>query len=294
MPAGTPMRRSCAAGCGSSSTCPPCCTRRPSWWTGPGARSGRTTSTSAASNTTGNWCSPSPTTTLPSPWRSASPATWPCAARSAPPPVVAAVERAHLLLLPAVAIAGRRGASYAPSVDDLAPGLLIAVPQMGDPNFSRSVVLLIEHSDAGAMGIVFNRPSEVPLSEIGMEQGLRVHPEAGRAFIGGPVSPERGFLLHRRADMPDSIKVHDGVFLSVSTESLKPLLAGDPAAYRLCLGYAGWGPGQLEREVVGGGWLNSSISSKRIFDTPVDKIWDAAIRDLGIDPAFLVHGGGKQ
>ena len=135
-------------------------------------------------------------------------------------------------------------------VDDLAPGLLIAVPQMEDPNFSRSVVLLIEHSDAGAMGIVFNRPSEVPLSEIGEEQGLRVHPQAGRAFIGGPVSPERGFLLHRRADVPDSIKVHDGLFLSVSTE--------------------------------------------RIFDTPAEKVWDAAIRDLGIDPAFLVPSGGPQ
>src|SRR2546430_15073989 len=97
-----------------------------------------------------------------------------------------------------------------PSVDDLAPGLLIAVPQMEDPNFSRSVVLLIEHSDAGAMGIVFNRPSEVPLSEIGKEQGLRVHPEAGRAFIGGPGAPPRGHLLHPRAAAPASHTVGDG------------------------------------------------------------------------------------
>jgi len=181
-----------------------------------------------------------------------------------------------------------------PGVDDLAPGLLIAVPQMEDPNFARSVILLIEHSDAGAMGIVFNRPSEVPLSEIGKEQGLHVHPRAGRAFIGGPVSPERGFLLHRRADVPDSIKVHDGLFLSVSTESLKPLLAGDPGAYRLCLGYAGWGPGQLEREVTVGGWLTGKVSTERIFDTPAERVWDAAIRDLGFDPAFLVPSGGPQ
>ena len=68
----------------------------------------------------------------------------------------------------------------------------------------------------------------------------------------------------------------------------------DPESYRLCLGYAGWGPGQLEREMVAGGWLNSGISSKRIFDTPVEKIWEAVIRDLGIEPAFLVQGGGKQ
>ena len=179
-------------------------------------------------------------------------------------------------------------------MDDLAPGLLIAVPQMDDPNFARSVVLLVEHSATGAMGIVFNRPSEVALSEIAEEQGLGVHPEAGNAFIGGPVSPERGFLIHRRADLPDSIKVQDGLFLSVSTDSLKPLLAGDPGAYRLCLGYAGWGPGQLEREVVVGGWLTSKVSAERIFDTPAEKVWDAVIRDLGIDPAFLMPSGGPQ
>ena len=179
-------------------------------------------------------------------------------------------------------------------VDDLAPGLLIAVPQMEDPNFTRSVVLLVEHSEDGAMGIVFNRPSEVALSEIGREQGFPVHPEAGTAFIGGPVSPERGFLLHRRADVPDSIKLQDGLFLSVSTDSLKPLLEGDPGAYRLCLGYAGWGPGQLEREVIVGGWLTGKASTERIFDTPAEKVWDASIRDLGFDPAFLVQSGGPQ
>lgn len=179
-------------------------------------------------------------------------------------------------------------------MDDLAPGLLIAVPQMEDPNFARAVVLLVEHSASGAMGIVFNHPSDVALSEIGKEQGLNVHPEAGRAFIGGPVSPERGFLIHRRSDVPDSIKLQDGLFLSVSTDSLRPLLAGDPGAYRLCLGYAGWGPGQLEREVVVGGWLTSKVSAERIFDTPAERVWDAAIRDLGFDPAFLMPSGGPQ
>jgi putative transcriptional regulator len=179
-------------------------------------------------------------------------------------------------------------------VDDLAPGLLIAVPQLEDPNFSRAVVLLIEHSPAGAMGIVFNRPSDIPLREIAKEQGFPVHPEAGSAYIGGPVSPERGFLLHRRPDMPDSVKVHDGVWLSVSTDSLKPLLEGDPAVYRLCLGYAGWGPGQLEKEMIVGGWLTGKATAERIFETPTEKVWDAAIRDLGFDPAFLMQAGGPQ
>ena len=179
-------------------------------------------------------------------------------------------------------------------MSELAPGILIAVPQMDDPNFSRSVVLLVEHNDSGAMGIVFNRPSDVTLVDIGKEHGIEVRADAGNAFIGGPVQRERGFLVHRRADVADSVHLHEDVYLSVSTDALRALLGGDPAAYRLCLGYAGWGPGQLEREMVAGGWLNASISSRRIFDTPVEEIWQLVIRDLGIDPAFLVQGGGKQ
>ena len=179
-------------------------------------------------------------------------------------------------------------------MSEIAPGLLIAVPQMGDPNFVRSVVLMVEHNDEGAMGIVINQPSEIALEEIGKEQGIGVHAAAGPAYIGGPVQRERGFLVHRRADVPDSIALQDGVYLSVSTDSLKALLEGEPNAYRLCLGYAGWGAGQLEREMVAGGWLNSKISAGRIFDTPTEKIWDAVIRDLGINPAYLVMGGGKQ
>ena len=165
---------------------------------------------------------------------------------------------------------------------------------MEDQNFSRSVVLLIEHNESGAMGIVCNRPSEIPLDDIGREHGMDVHDGAGRAFLGGPVQRERGFLVHRRPEVGDSVKLEEDVYLSVSTDALRTLLAGDPEAYRLCLGYAGWGPGQLEREMVAGGWLNSAITARRIFDTPVDKIWDAVIGDLGIDPAFLVQGGGKQ
>lgn len=179
-------------------------------------------------------------------------------------------------------------------MSDLAPGFLIAVPQMEDSNFSRTVVLLVEHGEGGAMGVVFNKPSEIPLSEIGREQGMEVHGGAGHAFVGGPVQRERGFLLHRRADLSDSVKLAEDVFLSLSTDTLRSLLSGDPAAYRLCLGYAGWGPGQLESELVAGGWLNAQVSARRIFDTPADEIWASVIRDLGIDPAFLIQAGGKQ
>src|SRR4051812_50043638 len=99
---------------------------------------------------------------------------------------------------------------------------------MEDPNFSRSVVLLIEHSEAGAMGIVFNRPADIPLRDIGKEQGIVVHPRAGSAYIGGPGSPQRGFLLHRRPNSPPSAQGHDGILLSVSTGSPETPPHGSP------------------------------------------------------------------
>lgn len=179
-------------------------------------------------------------------------------------------------------------------MSELAPGFLIAVPQLDDPNFSRSVVLMLEHTAQGAMGITFNRPSEILLDSVGRAHGIKVPSGAGRAWMGGPVQPERGFLLHRRGDLVESIEVASGIYLSVSTASLKSLLVGDPALYRLCLGYAGWGPGQLEREVVLGGWLTGTASPERVFDTPHDQVWDLAIRDLGVDPAFVVPSGGPQ
>ena len=90
------------------------------------------------------------------------------------------------------------------------------------------------------------------------------------------------------------MEVTDGIWLSASSDSLKSLLEGDPAQYRLCLGYAGWGPGQLEREVMFGGWLTGTATARRVFETPPEKVWDLAIRDLGVDPAFLVPSGGRQ
>lgn len=179
-------------------------------------------------------------------------------------------------------------------MSELAPGFLIAVPQMDDDNFARSVVLLVEHSADGAMGLVVNQPSEITLEEIGRAHGLRLPARAGTAFRGGPVQRDRGFLLHRRGDVADSVEVVDGIYLSVSTDSLKELLVGPALAYRLCLGYAGWGPGQLEREVMVGGWLTGTASAQRVLETPPEKVWEAAIRDLGVDPAFLVPSGGPQ
>ena len=98
---------------------------------------------------------------------------------------------------------------------------------MNDPNFARSVVLLVEHGPEGAMGLVINQPSEVSLASIGKTHNVDVPPSAGVAFYGGPVQRERGFLLHRVANAPESVEVLEGLWLSFSTKSLTALLRGD-------------------------------------------------------------------
>jgi len=177
-------------------------------------------------------------------------------------------------------------------VDSFAPGLLVAMPQMGDPNFDRSVILMIEHGAGGAMGIICNRPGEITIEEIARAHELPVPRGTGSVLVGGPVDRERGFFIHRLPAIAEAVDLVDGVRLSVSRDSIEPILSGDPGDYRFCLGYAGWGPGQLEQEVVQGGWLTAPLTARRIFDTPTEKIWTAVIRDLGVDPAFLVPGTG--
>ena len=177
-------------------------------------------------------------------------------------------------------------------MDTFAPGLLVAMPQMGDPNFDRSVILMVEHGRGGAMGIVFNRPGTLTIADIARLHELRVQPGAGQVMVGGPVDRERGFLLHRLPAIEEALDLADGVRLSVSRDSVGPILAEAPSNYRFCLGYAGWGPGQLEQEVVAGGWLTAPLTARRVFDTPHDQIWAAVIRDLGVEPAFLVPGAG--
>jgi putative transcriptional regulator len=181
-------------------------------------------------------------------------------------------------------------------VSEIAPGFLIAVPQLGDPNFHRAVVLMLEHTDQGAMGIVVNRPAPLKLSDVAQAQGLTtgIGYERAHVFVGGPVEPERGFVLHDCGDVPEAMPVSEGLFVSGSVDSLKLLFAGRPEHFRLCLGYAGWGPGQLEREVREGAWLTASPDRRHVLDTPAAQVWEALLREMGIDPAMLLHGGGLQ
>ncbi|MBC7792331.1 MAG: YqgE/AlgH family protein [Clostridia bacterium] len=174
-----------------------------------------------------------------------------------------------------------------------APTFLIAVPQLGDPNFNRGVVFILEHGDEGSMGLIINRPGTLDLAAFASTQSMTFRGNgSSQVFQGGPVQTDRAFILHASQHRgPETEDVMDSTRLSYSLESLKAIVDAPPEKLRIFLGYAGWGPGQLAKEVTAGAWLIAPATEELIFETPHDKIWDAALRAMGIDPALLMHSG---
>lgn len=168
-----------------------------------------------------------------------------------------------------------------PSSDRIARGVfLVASELLNDPNFSQTVVLLLEYDNSGAMGLVINRPTEVSLASLLPEEDNLEGREA-RIFIGGPVSRTRLFLLVRSASRPrHSEPVVDGVFASTSLETLHEIIAeeSEVAAFQAYAGYAGWGPGQLDAELMRGDWLVSPADSETVFDKATETIWPELIQ----------------
>lgn len=175
----------------------------------------------------------------------------------------------------------------------LAPSLLVAMPQLQDPNFARSVVLLCEHQDEGAMGLVVNRRTDTLASQIVQLEPSPQQESGLSVWIGGPVDPGRGWLLLGE-DLGDAIEVSPGLYLSASRDLLRRLLEEVPLPphCRFFVGYAGWGPKQLDRELAASAWLTVPVDTSLLFDTPSDDMWESAIRRLGIDPRSLAMGPG--
>jgi putative transcriptional regulator len=179
-------------------------------------------------------------------------------------------------------------------VNALAPGFLIAMPQLGDPNFLRAVVLMIEHGSNGSMGLVVNRAAPLTLRDLARGQSLSVARQFQdqAVFVGGPVEPQRGFILHDSDQVEERHEVLPGLYLSVTTEALGPLLSAGAHHLRFCLGYAGWGPNQIEQEISAGAWLYTEAASTPVLQGDPDQLWDSTLRGMGVDPAMLFPAKG--
>jgi putative transcriptional regulator len=174
---------------------------------------------------------------------------------------------------------------------------LIAMPGMEDPNFMRGVTLLCQHNEEGALGITVNRESEYILEDVLEQLGLACDDEGVAnmpVYVGGPVHPERGFVLHSNdRSWEATVDVGDGICVTTSRDVLEAIANGEgPAKFLVALGYAGWESGQLEDEMRENAWLNVMASADIIFDSPVDERWEKAVSRLGIDVATLQPAGG--
>jgi putative transcriptional regulator len=179
----------------------------------------------------------------------------------------------------------------------LANQLLIALPALVDTNFSRSVALICQHDDDGAMGIVVNRASEYTLGEVLGQMGVEGGDEGLRAQIvlaGGPVHPERGFVLHDGGMQWDStMAIADALFLTTSRDILEAMARGEgPRNAIVALGCAGWGSGQLEQELTENDWLTAPADPELLFDLPLESRWQAAAGRIGVDFAHLADYSG--
>lgn len=176
-----------------------------------------------------------------------------------------------------------------------APLLLVSMPQMADPNFAKTVVLLCDYTDQGAFGLVVNRQLPEPASQlIKTKPPVRVNPEL-RLWMGGPVELQRAWVLMSEAQGPDDEQreICPGVLLSASQELTLHLLQAPPSPRaRVIVGYAGWAPGQLDKELAASAWLTIDVDAGLIFGVPAEQMWEAAIRRLGADPAALQTSSG--
>lgn len=183
--------------------------------------------------------------------------------------------------------------------------ILIAMPGMEDARFARSIVFLCAHSEEGAMGIILNQlapklsfadllaqldivPKAAEAGTIGLTSTIRVH-------HGGPVETGRGFVLHSRDYFVEkaTLPISDSVALTTTLEVLKAIADGrGPERVLLALGYAGWAPGQLEKEIHANGWLNCPADSALVFDRELETKYDRAMRKLGVDLAKLSSVAG--
>ena len=181
--------------------------------------------------------------------------------------------------------------------DCLARQLLIALPALADSPFARSVTLICQHDTEGAMGVVVNRASEYTLGEVFEQMGIASNDErlcAQPVLAGGPVHPERGFVLHDGAQEWDStLAIAEHLYVTTSRDVLEAIARGEgPQHVAVALGCAGWGAGQLESELIDNSWLTAPADSELLFALPLEVRWQAAAARIGVDMSRMADYSG--
>ena len=174
---------------------------------------------------------------------------------------------------------------------------LIAMPSLLDPNFSRGVTFICQHSKDGAMGIIINRAAPLTLGDVLAQMDITTGLEevaSAPVYFGGPVQPERGFVLHDAGGRWDSsFEISETLAVTTSRDILAAMAEGKgPKRAIIALGYAGWSEGQLEQEVRDNAWLTVAASPQLIFETPLDERWSAAAALVGIDMSLMSDQAG--
>jgi putative transcriptional regulator len=181
---------------------------------------------------------------------------------------------------------------------NLSGQLLIAMPQMGDFRFDRSVVYMCAHSDEGAMGLIVNKPARsVDFADLLKQLEITMHEQISpvQVHVGGPVENARGFVLHTKdyQSGAGTLTVSERIAMTATMDVLEDIARGQgPEMSMLALGYAGWGPGQLESEIAQNGWLTCDATDEILFGLSHDSKWTAALNRLGVDPLLLSDVAG--
>lgn len=181
------------------------------------------------------------------------------------------------------------------SFSSLRDHFLVAMPGLEDGIFTGSVTYLCEHDEEGAMGIVINRPTSFVFADLFKDDMEIVDPISRlKVLAGGPVHIDRGLILHDGdKDWESTVDLPNGLKLTTSNDIIRAIAKGEgPARFLVVLGYAGWGPGQLEEEIINNSWLNTPASEAIIFDTPYDKRAEMALAQLGIDYHLISSQAG--
>lgn len=169
---------------------------------------------------------------------------------------------------------------------------LIAMPTLADPNFFHAVTYICEHTAAGAFGLVVNRPLDLTLAEVAAQMTLatpRQDLAVTTTYGGGPVGAERGFVVHEPiGEWSGTLRVNERIGVTSSRDIVEAICRGEgPTRFLVVIGYAGWGAGQLEQELIDNAWITMPSSSAILFDTPAEKRWEAAASSIGIDLARM-------